>query len=47
MEENVDGLKKDIIYLFSKINYGASAMDARALTIMNEINVRIYDISKN
>lgn len=42
----VDLLKKDISYLFSKINWGASSLDARSIHIMNNINARIDEISK-
>ena len=41
--KNWKEIKEDINYLFSKINWGASFLDAEAITIMNEF---VSDIEK-
>lgn len=38
-----DKVREDIKYLFSKINWGQSFLDAKAVTIMNEF---VSDIDK-
>jgi hypothetical protein len=37
---------EDLNYLFSKINWGDSFLDARAVSIMNEISHRIGKIGE-
>jgi len=44
MKEKAETLKKDIEYLFSKINWGDSFLDADAIRIMNEIGKRIDEL---
>jgi hypothetical protein len=39
-----EALKKDLARLFSKINWGMSAIDADAIAFMNEIGKRIDDL---
>ena len=41
--KNWEEIKKDIDYLFSKINWGESFLDAKAIAIMNEF---VIDIEK-
>jgi hypothetical protein len=35
---------EDLNYLFSKINWGTSFLDAKAITIMNEISKDIKEL---
>jgi hypothetical protein len=39
-------INEDLSYLFSKINWGLSNLDAKAVTIMNEIGKDIKMLEK-
>ena len=41
MNEEIDKIKKDIEYLFSKINWDTSFLDAKAIEIMNNLNRKL------
>lgn len=39
-------INEDLNYLYSKINWGASFLDAKAVTIMNELSGKILDLEQ-
>ena len=39
-------INEDLDYLYSKINWGASFLDSKAVTIMNELSGKIRDLEK-
>jgi hypothetical protein len=44
--DTADKINKDIEYLFSKIDWGESFLDARAVDIMNNLRKRIDRLNK-
>ena len=44
--ETAEQINKDLQYLFGRINWGDSFIDADAARIMNELPKRIYDLEK-
>lgn len=43
-ETNMETFLDEIRHFFKCINFGASALDARAITFMNEITKKIEDV---
>lgn len=46
MAKTADEINKNLDYLFSKIDWGKSALDAEAITIMNEVCSDIKALEK-
>lgn len=46
MHEALKFYKKGIDHFYSRINFGASPLDAEAITFMNESNIRITEALK-
>jgi len=44
MKKTKEEIIKDLDHLFSKINWGASTLDAKSITIMNEVKRDIYNL---
>jgi len=44
LQDKILKINEDLAYLFSKINWDTSFLDARAITIMNEIRSRINNL---
>lgn len=45
--KTADQITKDLSHLFSKINWGKSALDAKAIEIMNTIGTDIKALENN
>jgi len=39
-------INEELDYLYSKINWGTSFLDSKAITIMNELSGKIRDLEK-
>ena len=44
MKKRIKEIEKDIDYLFKKINWGASFLDAKAIEIMNTLKQKIRNL---